>query len=567
MTEFGIKIDDGSETINKYAIKENSGFIELYDWQRRAIKYFFKNNCVTLFEVTTGCLVGDTYIEMPRDLKKHPKGKKIKDLVGKKDFYVYTFNIKTNIIELSKVKNVWLNKKDADVFEITTETGKKIIATKNHPFLIDIKEKPKPGCGRGKRETIVERVYKKLEELEIGDYLTTFNRSEYKNNDGELIRTNYNKNYQRRQLEHRIICEQIYRKLNFREIVHHKDQNRFNNCVENLIIMDSIEHNKYHTKKNKNYGKKLWKNNIHPRGMFGKKHDKKTKYYISRNTKLALNGKEYIQYKKPIKLSLFKKYGFKGIKKNLESIKKSRNSFMNKSKDFRSMRGKIARKTRYSEKIIDIKYIGKQDVYDMEVEKNHNFIANGIVVHNSGKTFCAIELIKRIWEKHKDARVLIVVPKNVIMETGWYQELYQCGVSLIDIGVYYGHIKEMAKVTITNMQNLAKIDINNFDCCVFDECFSGDTKILCSDNKYRNLKNIVKNKLNILVKSYNIKNNKIENKPIINWYKIKEKRKVLDIELEDGTIITVTPEQKIYNGKKYIEANKLKKGDELLKIK
>ena len=29
-----------------------------------------------------------------------------------------------------------------------------------------------------------------------------------------------------------------------------------------------------------------------------------------------------------------------------------------------------------------IKKIGKADVYNMEVEKYHNFIANGIVVHN-----------------------------------------------------------------------------------------------------------------------------------------------------------------------------------------
>ena len=30
-----------------------------------------------------------------------------------------------------------------------------------------------------------------------------------------------------------------------------------------------------------------------------------------------------------------------------------------------------------------IKKVGKADVYNMEVEKYHNFIANGIVVHNS----------------------------------------------------------------------------------------------------------------------------------------------------------------------------------------
>ena len=30
-----------------------------------------------------------------------------------------------------------------------------------------------------------------------------------------------------------------------------------------------------------------------------------------------------------------------------------------------------------------IKYVGKEDTYNMEVKDTHNFIANGIIVHNS----------------------------------------------------------------------------------------------------------------------------------------------------------------------------------------
>ena len=42
-------------------------------------------------------------------------------------------------------------------------------------------------------------------------------------------------------------------------------------------------------------------------------------------------------------------------------------------------------KVKYSEKIISINYIGQEDVYDMEVEKNSNFIANNFIVHNSSE--------------------------------------------------------------------------------------------------------------------------------------------------------------------------------------
>ena len=54
-----------------------------------------------------------------------------------------------------------------------------------------------------------------------------------------------------------------------------------------------------------------------------------------------------------------------------------------------------------------------------------------------GKTFFAIEIIKRILKENPEYKILIVVPKNVIMETGWYKELYEAGVSIKDIGVYY----------------------------------------------------------------------------------------------------------------------------------
>ena len=100
------------------------------------------------------------------------------------------------------------------------------------------------------------------------------------------------------------------------------------------------------------------------------------------------------------------------------------------------------------------------------------------VTTGAGKTFCAIEILKRIWKEDPNVKVLIVVPKNIILETGWFKELYNAGISLIDIGAYYGRIKEYSKVTITNMQNLQNIDIERFDCVVFDEVHNYGTKRL-----------------------------------------------------------------------------------------
>jgi len=49
-------------------------------------------------------------------------------------------------------------------------------------------------------------------------------------------------------LEHRYVMEQhIGRPLRSGEHVHHLDHDRTNNAIDNLLIVDPIEHAKYHT--------------------------------------------------------------------------------------------------------------------------------------------------------------------------------------------------------------------------------------------------------------------------------------------------------------------------------
>jgi len=101
------------------------------------------------------------------------------------------------------------------------------------------------------------------------------------------------------------------------------------------------------------------------------------------------------------------------------------------------------------------------------------------VCTGAGKTFCAIEIIKEVLRRENDkCKVLIVVPKNVIMETGWYKELYDAGISLVDIGIYYGRIKEISKITITNMQSVNKLPMELFDMIILDEIHNYGTQKL-----------------------------------------------------------------------------------------
>lgn len=51
-------------------------------------------------------------------------------------------------------------------------------------------------------------------------------------------------------------------------------------------------------------------------------------------------------------------------------------------------------------KIISKKYIGKQLVYDIEIKDNHNYIANLIVSHNSGKSYVGLKITSLILAKN-----------------------------------------------------------------------------------------------------------------------------------------------------------------------
>src|SRR6056297_362208 len=71
------------------------------------------------------------------------------------------------------------------------------------------------------------------------------------------------------------------------------------------------------------------------------------------------------------------------------------------------------------------------------------------VTTGAGKTFSAIDIIQDILDKEPLTRILVVVPKNVILETGWYKEFVDAGIPIQKIGVYYGDVKEYAQITIT----------------------------------------------------------------------------------------------------------------------
>ena len=83
-----------------------------------------------------------------------------------------------------------------------------------------------------------------------------------------------------------------------------------------------------------------------------------------------------------------------------------------------------------------------------------------------------------------------------------------------------------------------------------DDCFSGDTKIICrKDGKYKRIKiKDLKNFEGIEALSYNFKKERFEFKQIKKWWN-KGKRKVVKVKLRNGTSFTCTPEHKFFKWK------------------
>lgn len=59
----------------------------------------------------------------------------------------------------------------------------------------------------------------------------------------------------------------------------------------------------------------------------------------------------------------------------------------------------IANSDCYYDKIISIRAIGRERVYDIEVAQHHNFVANNIICHNSGKTQFALRAALHVAQK------------------------------------------------------------------------------------------------------------------------------------------------------------------------
>jgi len=348
------------------------------------------------------CMAGETIIPLPDG-----NNKTIKELAElyptpADKFYVYSYDHKNDNIQLGIAHSV-RKTKTAQTYKITFDDGSHLIATDNHPFLMRNGE------------------YKKVKDLLPDESVMPFYQKRFFNQRYRFVYGFSDKWIS----EHRLVATQFDRQLNDNEIVHHCDFNKENNLPSNLEIMDDSEHRAYHMMINNKYiwspenydkqckaisvglkaanlswnGKRKGKNNP----FYGKTHSSNSNQKRSRsllefhsdiNNKSKWIGNNNGRYREDITFDSLEELSYELYKNNskltkyelIEAAGCNGRLMMARISDagyddWYSYKTYIENSINH--KIVSIELHEILDVYDMTVDKYHNFATTVCFVHNS----------------------------------------------------------------------------------------------------------------------------------------------------------------------------------------
>jgi hypothetical protein len=304
---------------------------------------------------------------------------KIEDLVDK-DFYVWSYSNDEGRLVPSKAGKCWKSGVDRELLEVTLDDGNKINCTPDHRFMLR------------------DGSYKEAQYLTEGTSLMPFYETRPENghnkihlNDGSIA------------AEHRYVFARFGGILAEGYHIDHIDENKLNNNPDNLQKLTVAEHCKktmsykgltdssQNKKRKSRDNNKRWDNCAscgewselnfkaiycstecrRDSSMKKAKVDKLLKDGIIKNCLCC--GKEYI--------------GFKRTKTCSSECAKIRDAFSRKNYDRMDTEAfKILPMSDFmnNHKVKSVKKLKvKEDVYDIEVPKYHNFVAEGVVLHNS----------------------------------------------------------------------------------------------------------------------------------------------------------------------------------------
>lgn len=148
---------------------------------------------------------------------------------------------------------------------------------------------------------------------------------------------------------------------------------------------------------------------------------------------------------------------------------------------------------------------------------------------------------------------------------------YYTGSDILLEGGAYGHLQhpfDDMNLSFLDLEELIKLTVEGGfspDNFLQSKCIEGDSIVTLKDSGPTSIKNVVDNKILDKILSFNELSNSIEYVDILNWSNNNNTEDWMEIETEDGNIITVTPNHRVYvNGFGDIMAKDLTEGMELI---
>lgn len=100
---------------------------------------------------------------------------------------------------------------------------------------------------------------------------------------------------------------------------------------------------------------------------------------------------------------------------------------------------------------------------------------------------------------------------------------------------------------------------------ILDECLHGDSYVILADGTYRKIKDIVNNRESVIVRSYNIEKDKVENKRVVGWFRNSPKQFYkVRFEKQKGTVFC-SDNHRFITDKGEVRLKDLSVGDKVLR--
>ena len=213
--------------------------------------------------------------------------------------------------------------------------------------------------------------------------------------------------------------------------------------------------------------------------------------------------------------------------------------------------------------------------YQLSIYNSINEHGNTLVVLPTGlgKTLIALMLIR---DRMKLGRCLFLTPTKPLAKQHLHSVMKTLNLSEKNAALVSGEVapKKRKEAYVTDVVVSTPQTIRNdleagilepkFSLVIFDECLDGDAKIRIFDGSEIPIWKLVKQRKPIFVKTYNMKENRIEDKEVIDFHRIPCKKDFIILKLEGHFLRCTVDHLILCNGRGGVEwkrASDLKIGD------